>query len=280
MTTEEAAPCRHPGAPSTDVVIKVATIISDLAKDEKFLFSKGLTAAEYQHALPVAVQQMRGSHSAKNRGRREFLVGLFEEMKARGIIDDFLVPEYGKNTIYRLKTYAHGDIAIIQKGCPDGKHSSEAWEAPSWAAETYLWWLCPSLSAEPGEHIAKGVGRLRRHFFSDRPDALSGVIFHNELCGTSDRPCPKADRSIEIDGVSVPPPCIYVMPERDSEVSQWNWQGDTKRVFPAMLLSMFGIPAATSPAFIGFVGFQKRGVDYRSTISIPFGPGRATIFRS
>jgi hypothetical protein len=53
--------------------------------------------------------------------------------------------------------------------------------------------------------VAKGVNRLRQRFFGDATDQLDGVIFHNELCGTPQRPCPKAERGIVISGKLVPP---------------------------------------------------------------------------
>lgn len=280
MAAEKAAPCRHPGAPPEAVVVKVSNVLASLAEDSAYLATKGLTAEEYRSALPAAIQKLRGSRAAGNANRRQFLVGLFERMLQLGLIMKLESPRYGDDTVYRLSINGFGDVAIIQKGCPDGAHSSVRWAAPDWAKETYLWWICDSLTLEPGEHVGKGINRLRQRFFSDAPDAVDGVIFHNELCGTSNRPCPKVDRALSIDDMLVPPPCVYIMPEHCKEGADWNWDGARNRVFPAILLAMFNISADEVPAYIGFVGFQKRGGTLRSTISSPFGPGRSTNFRS
>lgn len=278
MSAERAAPCRHPGAPPKEIVEKVSSVISALGNDAAYLSSNGLSTEEFRRALPAAIEQLRGSRAASNGDRRLFLAGFFDEMQARGFIESYDAPRYGDDTIYRLRLKGLGDVAVIQKGCPDGAHSSVRWTRPEWAEETYLWWLCSSLTYEPGEHVAKGINRLRQRYFSEAADALDGVIFQNELCGSPDRPCPKIEHSISIDGRAVPPPCIYVMPEHDKESGDFNWDGTHQRQFPGVLLAMFNIQNAS--LFTGHVGFQKRGSVIRNTISLPFGPGRSTNFRT
>jgi hypothetical protein len=280
MTPAAAAPCRRAGAPPETVVERVAAIVAALASDESFLLSKGLTPDEYHRALPAAIERLRGSLAASNAGRRKFLVTVFEGMRERELISKLEMPRYGDDTVYRLTVEGLGDVAVIQKGCPDGAHSSVRWTAPEWATETYLWWLCSSTASEPGEHVAKGINRLRQRFFSEAPDTVDGVIFHNELCGSRERPCPKADRSITLDGLRTPPPCIFVMPERNSEDNEWNWDGRRQLTFPSLLLAMFGINDKVAPSYVGHVGFQKRGSSLRTTIASRFGSGRSTTFRS
>ena len=280
MAIDNAAPCRHPGAPPDAVVDRVSDVIATLASDAKYLASKGLSIQEYEHAFQAAIQKLRGRYAASTANRRSFLVGLFNNMKARGHISGFEMPRYGEDTVYRLEVPDLGSVAIIQKGCPDGKHSSVKWSRPGWAAETYLWWLCPSMNYEPGEHVWKGVNRLRQRFFSDVPDVLDGVIFHNELCGSSSRPCPKANQSLVIDGQSVPPPCLYVMPKREDGANSWNWDGEREVSFPRVLNAMFNISNTQSPAFTSYVGFQQHGADVRTIISCHFGPGRSISHRS
>ena len=258
----------------------MSDIVASLANDAAYLAAKGLTSEEYRQALPAAIEQLRGSQAASNANRRHFLITLFEEMRQRGLISKFDMPRYGDDTVYRVSVDGLGDVAIIQKGCPDGAHSSVRWAVPDWAVETYLWWLCSSLTYEPGEHISKGVNRLRQRFFSEATDALDGVIFQNELCGTANRPCPKIDLAISINGSMVPPPCIYIMPVHQKEGTEWNWDGERNSRFPSVLLATFNISEAAAAAYIGYVGFQKRGGTMRSTIASPFGPGRSTIFRS
>ena len=201
MAGETATPCNHPGAPPDEVIDLVAEAVKSIARDEAFLQRHGLTAQDFDLALPAAIQRIRGSAAAGNADRREFLTDLFRRMVVSGAISDFETPDYGKDTVYRLHINGVGSVAIIQKGCPDGAHSSVAWSAPEWAKETYLWWLCDSLQYEPGEHVAKGVNRLRKRFFSDAyRDSIDGIIFHNSMCGSPLRPCPKISRAIELGG--------------------------------------------------------------------------------
>ncbi len=143
--------------------------------------------------------------SASNADRRDFLAGLLDYLHESGAVQSLRKPEYGKDTVYRLSVAGQAqDVAIIQKGCPDGAHSSQACSMPTWAGETYLWWLCDSKSYHPGEHVSKGVNRLRKRFFDERPDVLAGVIFESQICGTAQRICPKAEQSVMIDGRNVP----------------------------------------------------------------------------
>jgi hypothetical protein len=280
MDAKLAAPCRHAGVPPLPVVERVSALIEALASDEEFLAKKGLTTSEYRSALPMALEAMRGSQSASNSDRRLFLISIFNAMVDRGIIERYEIPAYGEDTVYKLHVQDYGDIAVIQKGCPDGAHSSVRWTRPEWARETYLWWLCSSLAYEPGEHVAKGVNRLRQRFFGDAIDELDGVIFHNELCGTSQRPCPKAARGITISEKLVPPPCIYTMPQRAEAATEWNWSATQERSFPTKLLSLFGITPDEVPAYLGHVGFQRRGGSLRTTICSRYGAGRSTTFRN
>jgi hypothetical protein len=280
MNPEEATPCRHAGAPPPEIVDKVSRLINELAGEADYLSRRGLTEAEFRRALPMAIEAIRGRVSANNAERREFLKGLFEAMLDKGLISAFTTPVSGKETVYRLSVGGRGEIAVIQKGCPDGHHSSVAWEVPKWADETYLWWLCSSMRYHPGEHVAKGVTRLRKRFFSERPGRLDGVIFHNELCGTPHRICPKISNSIDIGGQSVPPPCVYVMPDDDETEDGWNWKGNQVRVFPELLLSLFGITPEKASAFTGHIGFQQRPGTVKTIVTGRFGPFRSTTHRS
>lgn len=242
-----AAPCRHAPAVPDGVIARVGQLIEALADDQMALARAGLSADEYTQALPGAIEALRGRMSASNGSRRDFLKSIFSELERQGLIASFTVPSYGEDTIYRLEVPPIGSVAIIQKGCPDGAHSSVRWEEPSWAVETYLWWLCSSKKAHPGEHVARGVSRLRRRFFSDAPGALTGIIFHNELCGTPERVCPKQSRAISIDGQWVPPPCIWAMPRtRNFTSTSWNWERSATPKFPQILLEAFSINADTA----------------------------------
>lgn len=278
---DPAAPCRHVGSPPTAVVERAAEAIKSLASHPEVLARYGISPKEFSSAFPAAIESVRGSMSASNSNRRQFLASVLNHVVDRGLATSVSAPVYGDDTVYRLGVPSIGTVAIIQKGCPDGAHSSVRWQAPDWAEETYLWWLCSSMKAHPGEHIMKGVNRLRGRFFSDASDTLSGVIFHNDLCGTPQRPCPKQAKSAFIDGQLVPAPCIYTMPERNSDEHAWNWNGSRQLKFPAVLLQAFGITTAEAELYTGFVGFQRKDNDtIRTAITTRYGAGRSSTFRS
>lgn len=281
MSAESATACRHVGAPLPAVVERVSQAIQGLVQDESFLAKHGISPVEYGMALPAAIESMRGSMSASNSDRRQFLGRLFEHMLQERLISSVTTPSYGSDTVYRLAVPGVGLVAVIQKGCPDGAHSSVRWTVPDWADETYLWWLCSSTKSHPGEHVSKGVNRLRQRFFSEVPGVLSGIIFHNELCGTSGRPCPKQFKSVGVAGHPTPPPCIYVMPHREDDVDAWNWSGTRRVGFPTALLQAFDIAPPEVDSYVGYVGFQRRGNgNLRTTITSRFGAGRSTTFRN
>jgi hypothetical protein len=280
MSAERAAPCRHPGAPAPDIVSKVSSIVKSLGLNEAFLSQHGLTSNEYVNALPAAIEALRGSQSATTGARRKFVFEILNAMRERKLIEALSVPSYGDDTVYELTLKDGFKVALIQKGCPDGNHSSVRWSVPEWADETYLWWLCSSLKSEPGQHVAKGINRLRNRFMSTAPDTIDGVIFSNELCGSPERPCPKLDLSIEVQGKKVPPPCIYIMPDRAEQAVKWNWDDGQKRVFPSVLLSLFGISSEQAQSYIGYAGFREGADGIRTTITSRYGPARITTFRS
>lgn len=277
----DAAPCRHVGAPPSVVVERAARAIRALASYPDLLADHGITPGEFEGALPAAVESLRGSMSASNSNRREFVQRVLNHLVELNLVTHVTEPAYGQDTVYRLSVPNLGTVAIIQKGCPDGAHSSARWVTPEWATETYLWWLCPSLAAHPGEHIAKGVNRLRQKFFADDLNTLSGVIFHNDLCGTQRRPCPKQTKFAVIDGQRVPAPCIYTMPGRAAGTSSWNWNDGRELLFPSVLLGAFSVEKTEIDRYTGFIGFQRKDNGaLRTTITTRFGAGRSSTFRS
>lgn len=279
MGAVDAAPCTHQDPPPSDVVESVSLLIRNLANQESVLAAHGITPDEYRRALPASIQRVRGSVSASTGERRQFLQDVFTAMQASGAITNVTFPKHGEDTVYRLDVPGLGAVAVIQKGCPDGSHNAN-WSIPDWAAETYLWWVCDSLASHPGEHIDKGVKRLRKRFESGESGALDGIIFNSPMCGTPDRICPKAAHSVDVDGRSVPPPCIYTMPDWAAGAEEWNWHGTVKRAFPSVVLGFFGIDAGETGAYTGYVGFQTRGSKKETIIAPRFGVGRSKKHRS
>lgn len=72
----------------------------------------------------------------------------------------------------------------------------------------------------------------------------------------------KASFAVEVDGKSIPPPCLWIMPERvgyeAAERSEFNWQGGRRLLFPGVLFSAFGIDPTLLQSYEGYVGFARR----------------------
>ncbi|BCJ70682.1 hypothetical protein CS0771_02260 [Catellatospora sp. IY07-71] len=251
-------------------------MIKELGADSSVLAGYGLSPEEYNGALSAAIENIRGSMSASNADRRDFLVRIFGSMKSSGVVEDVIMPQYGDDTVYRLRVRDVGDVAVIQKGCPDGAHSSLNWSVPSWAAETYLWWICSSMNYHPGVHIAKGVGRLKKKFLSEAAPMVDGVVFYNELCGSARRPCPRSAGPLARSAELGPPPCVYVMPDAE----RWNWENERVLQFPRLLLQHFGVRDEDVESHVGNVGFRRGSSAVDVKITARFGPGRSTVHRS
>lgn len=286
MPNHPALPCAHAGAPPDTVVQRVVEVIHTLSSDTKYLERHGISRQEYIEAFPAAIERIRGSTAASNSDRRNFLIAILHALKDQKLVAAIETPKYGEDTVYRLELPGgNRSIAIIQKGCPDGAHSSTRWTVPVWASETYIWWCCSSLAREPGSHVSAGVNRLRQKFFSDNPsdveqEMIDGVVFYSELCGTPQRLCPKAQKAKFINGFNMPPPCLLTFPKRAKNVTSWNWDSNRNLIFPKLLFSLFDIPEEGLSDYLGHIGFQARGKQIRTSISIQFGPGRSTIYRS
>lgn len=95
---------------------------------------------------------------------------------------------------------------------------------------------------------------------------------------TFDR-APKMGRAVEIGGNRIPPPCIWIMPER-GQGPAFNWDGRRQRRFPAVLLSAFNVDAGNASVLTGYIGFHQGVRGIRTTVASRFGPGRLTTFRS
>jgi hypothetical protein len=281
MESDDAAPCRHAEIPPTAVVDSVVSLIESLSTYPDLLSKHGITQKEFTSALPAAIEQIRGRRSAGVGARREFMTAMLQGLVDKGVASELEVPPSGADTVYRLRVVGLGDVAIIQKGAPDGTQGSVKWQVPSWAQEAYLWWVFDGMNRHPGSEVAKGVSRLRRVFFNEDRRQLDGVIFHNQLCGTASRVCPKQQHTADFGGLVVPPPCIYVMPDTDQNATSWNWDGSTQRRFPTLLLSAFDIPPEKAFLYTGHVGFRRAGnKSMRTVITSRFGHANTTTHRS
>jgi hypothetical protein len=212
----------------------VTLIAHDLFADEKFLSKHGLAPEDFEAAFAPAIEQIRGRRAATNVSRRSYVHSVLDLCLERGTIASWEIVDETKGSLHRVSLGKGRVACIICKGCPDGAHTTN-WHRPTWADETYLWWLCPdSFTNEPGEGIWKGLTRLFRKFEAEPTAVLEGVIFADSACGTSRRPCPKSGYALQRRDKAFPPPCLFILKETEQSVVE-------SLGLPAALLSAFGL---------------------------------------
>jgi len=278
MEIEQSLPCMNIGAPSEPLVSQVVAFLNDtLLNDVAYLNRNGLSIDEMSRAFPAAIERIRGSRAASNQTRRDFVRTTLEHLLEHGFIRSLDLPQYGKDTLYRVVLLDGTKVGVVQKGCPDGAHSSINWERPEWADELFIWWCCSSSAMQPGEHVWKGVARLRKKIQSEPMNQLDGIIFESEVCGTPARPCPKREHSREIGGQDVPPPCVLTFPHWSPTSESMSWAVARDLAFPKALLAAFHV--GTPSDFTGHVGFLKKGNRIRTEVESRFGESKITGYR-
>lgn len=279
METDKAAPCRHAGAPAQWLVERVIGLLEvEIARDPEFLKRHGLSVEEYQSAYRVAVERIRGRISATDEPKRTFVDQILKAGVGAGTFLSATIEDEELTKVYRIEMPDGTVAAVVRKGCPDGNHTTR-WDRPKWATELYLWWLCPqSRVHEPGSSVWKGVSRIKNKITSERKNQLDGFIFFDPLCGTPERPCPKAQYGLVIDDQRCPPPCVYIAPSLGAGAQgRLNWRGERTLSFPAALLKTFGVPEKEHAAYLGFVGYDFDGSKINTIrITNNYGGGRIT----
>ncbi len=275
----QASPCRHADAPSDWVVNRIIDLLeNEMPSQSEFLGRFGLTTDEYQAGYRDAIQRIRGRLSASHQLKKNFVERIVDAGVSSGHFSSVALEEESLTKVYRITLPSGKVVGVLRKGCPDGNHTTR-WERPTWAQELYLWWLCPdSRVHEPGESVWKGVARIKNKMLSEPGNHLDGVIFFDESCGTDVRPCPKRAYGLTIDGVRLPPPCIYVLPGRLVGLGgRLNWRGERTMQFPTAFVSVFGVPASQASDYIGFIGLDLVNAAIRQVrITSSYGDGRIT----
>jgi hypothetical protein len=281
LDPSQIAPCTNAGIPPSTVIDRVSDVVANrLQKDADFLARNGLTPEEYLAAFPFAIERIRGRMSATNSPKRAFVSAILDAGVKKGLFSSVESVVHDKTQMHAITLPTGQKIGLLCKGCPDGNHTT-IWSRPPWATELFLWWLCPqSPVRNPGTGIWKGIGRLKRKFCSSANEQLDGVIFYDNTCGTTKRPCPKASLGLTLDGISYPPPCIYVLPPIDyTTTGQHNWRGEAVTTFAPPFLQLFGVPKAEINNFTSFIGFRiKTGAIRATRISNHYGCGCITTF--
>ncbi len=226
-------------------------------------------------AYDQAVERIRGRMSASDATKRGFVEAILSEGVRQKVFRSWSLEDAPLSKVYRLELTSGGTVGLIRKGCPDGNHMNR-WSRPAWASELFLWWLCPTSQVrDPGANIWKGIARYRSRLQRSRREQLDGVIFHDQLCGTPQRPCPKKRTKLILNDIAIPAPCLYVLPQIPETAGRHNWRGERQLEFPPALLGLFGVSRTASDYYTGFVGLETTSTGIsRTRVTARFGEGQ------
>jgi hypothetical protein len=99
------------------------------------------------------------------------------------------------------------------KGCLDGNNTT-IFQRPPNAEEFLIWSLCQNQGSDLRAGVWSGTHtRIGGKIIAENVH-VEALIVWDALCGGPGRPCPKIEegRVIEVDGMMIPPPCIYLFP--------------------------------------------------------------------
>jgi len=165
-----------------------------------------------------AIEVIRGEYSAKLGPKREFVQHVLNHLEDVGQIGGWERDEGRARHDYTVRLNSGRTAVIDLKGCLDGNNTTIS-ERPSHADEFVVWSICTNVGADPELNAWSGVHtRLGAEMIS-RGQRVDGVIIWDWVCGCAGRPCPKlgndpAVRRTSVGPFSLPPPCIYVFPDR------------------------------------------------------------------
>lgn len=188
----------------------------DLRRAAFTIGNHGLTETDFWASglFQSAIERLRGTQSATTDVKRDFIARMLTYMKQHDYISDWQFSGAGERHDYEV--YIGERTCIIEaKGCLDGNNTA-IFERPANADEFIIWSLCQNPGSDPRHNAWSGIHTRLSADVIHRRQIVNAVIIWDMLCGTPGRMCPKVlrdpQRATEIDGRTIPPPCIYLFP--------------------------------------------------------------------
>jgi hypothetical protein len=162
----------------------------------------------------AAIERLRGTQAATTSEKRKFIEKVLKFLKEKRKITDWKFSGSGERHDYEV--HIDNRICVIEaKGCLDGNNTN-IFQRPAHADEFIIWSLCQNPGADPRHNAWSGIHTRLSAEIIHRRERVDGLIIWDMLCGTKGRVCPKlganSERATEIDGIWVPPPCLYLFP--------------------------------------------------------------------
>lgn len=164
-----------------------------------------------------AIERVRGQFSATMGPKREFVRYVLNYMQDQGAIEEWESSGEQNRHDYMVQLNTGRTAVIELKGCLDGNNTT-IFDRPSHAHEFIIWSICTNPGADPRHNAWSGIHTRLSAEIITREQRVDGIVIWDMICGTIGRPCPKveddaSERRTEIGPFSLPPPCLYLLPE-------------------------------------------------------------------
>lgn len=179
--------------------------------------SHGLDREAFEESglFKSAIERLRGQQAATTSIKYAFIQAALLLLQNRGLIQRY---EFvGTRERHDFEVYFNdGRLCCVEaKGCLDGNNTN-IFVRPQNADEFVIWSLCQNPGSDPRHNAWSGIHTRLSAEIVARRERVDGLIIWDMLCGTLSRPCPKLqahpERSTELLGKHVPPPCVYLFP--------------------------------------------------------------------
>jgi hypothetical protein len=208
MTLSDIVPCSvDPG-----ISKKADAILAHIRKSVINSFFPGISDEQLskQAEYRLAIERERGRAIANNKDQMDHIASQLDWMLKQGWLSSWEDTSGSGRCDFKAVMSNGTTVGIEAKGNLDG-NSAQVSDRPDGVDEFYSW----TTSSHAGTDLQKGLWsglhtRLGVPLVLGGPP-IDGVIMHDKICGTEQRPCPKAGGIIGEDGKRIPPPCLSMM---------------------------------------------------------------------
>lgn len=196
-----------------DALKTTAHLLGDHGLEEQEFYNSGIFRG--------AIERIRGQFAASMREKREFVRSVLSYMEDQNFIRSFEASG-GQNRYDYTVELTSGKTSVIElKGGLDGNNTI-IFERPAHADELVVWSVSTNQGGDPQHNVWSGIHtRLSAEIIANSK-RVDGLIVWDWVCGTVGRSCPKVAaepaRFSTLSHYRLPPPCIYVFPDKIPEV--------------------------------------------------------------
>lgn len=209
--TGDTVPCTL----SDEMVSMVEKYAEALRTAASSIGEHGLSPAEFWRSglFRSAIERLRGQQAAATKKKYEFVTNALAQLKTAKLIADFKFTGAGDRHDFHIYMPDERVCVFEAKGCLDGNNTT-IFQRPPNAEEFLIWSLCQNQGSDLRAGVWSGTHtRIGAKIIAENVH-VEALIVWDALCGSPGRPCPKIEegRGLEVEGVKIPPPCIYLFP--------------------------------------------------------------------